>query len=155
MNKRFRLTLIGTAACLLIGLVGCSADNGTTATTAATVKTGGTSSASASRTVWETIGAADAKARMDASSGHLLVDVRTPDEFVSGHIPDAVNIEYETIVSGMAARGTPKDQEIFVYCRTGRRSAIAAEALAKAGYTRVVDFGGIEDWSYDTVKGAA
>lgn len=101
---------------------------------------------------WETIWAEEAKRRLDTESGYLLVDVRTPEEYASGHIPGAENIEYTGIVDAFEARGIPKDQTVYLYCRSGNRSSIAAAALARAGYTGIVDFGGIINWPYETVK---
>ena len=77
----------------------------------------------------------------------LLLDVRTEEEYRSGHIPGAVCIPNETI--GKEALGDYPDlsQTIIVYCRSGRRSAEAARKLSEAGYTRVYDLGGIQDWS--------
>ena len=75
---------------------------------------------------------------------YLLVDVRTPAEFHSGHIPTAVNIpvsEIETRPIDVA-----KQKLVIVYCRSGSRSNRAAGILESLGYTRVVDFGGIYRW---------
>jgi rhodanese-related sulfurtransferase len=73
---------------------------------------------------------------------YILVDVRTPEEFSEGRIPGAINIPYERI-----AEEPPTDDKgalVIVYCRSGRRSAIAADALKRAGYLSIVDFGGID-----------
>ncbi len=75
-------------------------------------------------------------------SSFILVDVRTAEEFAEGHIPGSVNIPYERI--GSTPPTDDKDALIIVYCRSGRRSAIAAEALKAAGYDSIVDFGGID-----------
>lgn len=73
-----------------------------------------------------------------------LIDVRTPAEFVSGHIPTAENIEYQNIVPAMDSMD--RLRPVVVYCRTGNRSAHAARALRNAGFATVVDFGGINRW---------
>jgi len=78
-------------------------------------------------------------------SDFLLLDVRTPEEFSAGHIPESVNIPYDTL-PGALPGNTAKDQLIIVYCRSGNRSGIAARALKKAGYTNIQDFGGISRW---------
>jgi rhodanese-related sulfurtransferase len=75
---------------------------------------------------------------------HLLLDVRTPQEFASGHIPGAVNISVETLASRLNEVQT--GQPIVVYCRSGNRSAQAAQILASAGYSTLYDLGGIIDW---------
>ena len=95
-----------------------------------------------------------AKARM-AEAGVIVLDVRMQQEYDAGHIADAVLLPLPLIEAGDAdvARVLPdKDAEILVYCRSGRRSAIAANALINMGYTNVLDFGGINDWPYEVVK---
>ncbi|MBP7401112.1 MAG: rhodanese-like domain-containing protein [Clostridia bacterium] len=161
MKRIIRLRAIALAglAALALAVSGCAAGTSGTATTpAGTTAAGSTApTATGGTTVvdykWETIRAKEAKARMDAETGYLLVDVRTPEEFASSHIPGAENIEYTGIVEALAARGVPKDQRIYLYCRSGNRSSIAAGTLAKAGYTAVTDFGGIIDWPYATAQG--
>ena len=78
--------------------------------------------------------------------------VLTQEEFDEGHIDGAILIpEYE--VTNRAEKELPdKDQLILVYCRSGRRSKIAAQALQDLGYTNVKEFGGIIDWPYEIVK---
>lgn len=77
-------------------------------------------------------------------SPHLLIDVRTPEEFASGHIQNAVNIPVETLQARLdeVPGGTP----VVVYCRSGNRSATAAQILVEGGYQPVYDLGGIKDW---------
>ncbi|MBR2802503.1 MAG: rhodanese-like domain-containing protein [Erysipelotrichaceae bacterium] len=77
----------------------------------------------------------------------LLLDVRTEEEYRSGHIPTAVCIPNETIGKEAFADYPDLSQTIIVYCRSGRRSAEAARKLSDAGYARVYDLGGIQDWS--------
>lgn len=79
-----------------------------------------------------------------ASREHVLVDVRTPAEYESGIIPDAININVEELASRVDE--LPKDQPIVVYCRSGNRSAVAADILAEAGFSEVYDLGGIQTW---------
>ncbi len=78
---------------------------------------------------------------------YLLVDVRTPGEFNSGHIPTAVNIPVSEI--GGQPPETEKERLIIVYCRSGSRSNRAAGILESLGYERVIDFGGIYRWEGD------
>ena len=95
-----------------------------------------------------------AKARM-AEPGVIVLDVRMQQEYDAGHIANAVLLPLPLIEAGDAAvaKALPdKDAEILVYCRSGRRSAIAANALINMGYTNVLDFGGINDWPYKVVK---
>ena len=101
---------------------------------------------------YEQISGAEAKALMDSESGYVIIDARTQEEYDQGHIPGAILIpEYE--IADRAEKELPdKDQLILVYCRSGRRSKIAAEELVKLGYTNVKEFGGIIDWEYEIVK---
>ena len=95
-----------------------------------------------------------AKERM-AEPGVIVLDVRMQQEYDAGHIANAVLLPLPLIEAGDAAvaKALPdKDAEILVYCRSGRRSAIAANALINMGYTNVLDFGGINDWPYEVVK---
>ena len=101
---------------------------------------------------YDQISGAEAKALMDSESGYIIIDARTQEEYDQGHIPGAIMIpEYE--IADRAEKELPdKDQLILVYCRSGRRSKIAAEELVKLGYTNVKEFGGIIDWEYEIVK---
>ena len=129
INKRFLLMLITFA--LPFGCVGCS--DGGSAT-------------------YDQISGAEAKALMDSESGYIIIDARTQSEYDKGHIPGAILIpEYE--IAGRAEKELlDKCQLILVYCRSGRRSKIAAEELVKLGYTNVKEFGGIIDGEYEIVK---
>ena len=128
-NKRFLIMLI--ASIFPFACVGCS---------------GGGSAG------YEQISGAEAKALMDSESGYIIIDARTQEEYDQGHIPGAILIpEYE--IAARAKTDLPdKNQLILVYCRSGRRSKIAAEELVKLGYTNVKEFGGIIDWEYEIVK---
>ncbi len=89
---------------------------------------------------------------MESESGYLILDVRTQAEFAAGHIPGAICIPNETIGSAPIAALADKDQLILVYCRSGNRSKQAARKLAKLGYTNIVEFGGIIDWTGEIVS---
>ena len=90
---------------------------------------------------------------MAEESGYIILDVRRPDEFAAGHIPNAINVPNETIGTSEIPELPNKDQLIMVYCRSGRRSKEAAEKLLKLGYTNIVEFGGILDWKGEIVTG--
>ena len=90
-----------------------------------------------------------AKEMMESESDYIILDVRRPDEYSAGHIPGAINVANESIGTARIPELPDKDQLILVYCRSGRRSKEAAEKLVKLGYTNVVEFGGILDWSGD------
>ena len=100
----------------------------------------------------EVITAQAAKEIMDGTEEYTILDVREPDEFAEGHIEGAVQLSYTEIADKAEGTLPDKDGLILVYCRSGRRSAIAAETLVKMGYTNVKDFGGIIDWPYEVVK---
>ena len=95
------------------------------------------------------ITAEEAKAIMDSEKGYIILDVRERDEYAAGHIPGAILIPYTQIEEKADEMLPDKDQLILVYCRSGRRSKIAAEALVKLGYTNIKEFGGILDKPYD------
>lgn len=77
-------------------------------------------------------------------AAHQLIDVRTPEEFATGHIAGAVNIPVEEL--GGRLDEVNKDQPVVVYCRSGNRSAQAASILESAGHTGIYDLGGIRAW---------
>ena len=94
-----------------------------------------------------------AKVMMEADDGHVIVDVRTQDEFDEGHIPGAICIPNESIGDKQPSELPDLDQSILVYCRSGRRSKEASQKLTDIGYTNVYEFGGIIDWTGEVVKG--
>ena len=102
--------------------------------------------------VYVNITAEEAKAIMDTEEGYVILDVREQDEYDAGHISGAILIPYTQIEAKANEMLPDKDQLILVYCRSGRRSKIAAEALAELGYTNIKEFGGIIDWPYEVEK---
>ncbi len=103
------------------------------------------------QSVYKNITAEEAKDIIDTESGYLILDVRTQEEFEQGHIPNAVNLDYQEIAQKAEEVLPDKNQKILIYCRSGRRSKIAAQELLDMGYTSLYEFGGIIDWPYDTV----
>lgn len=73
-----------------------------------------------------------------------LIDVRTPEEFAQGHLSAAANIEYQDIAAGIARLGAAKQDDIQLYCHSGRRAGLAQETLKRLGYSHVENLGGIE-----------
>lgn len=94
----------------------------------------------------------EAKEVMDSDPNCLILDVRTQEEYDEKHIPGAILIPDYEIADKGAQLSQSKDQCILVYCRSGRRSKNASEQLAEMGYTNVKEFGGINDWAYETVS---
>ncbi|AAN56111.1 rhodanese-like domain-containing protein [Shewanella oneidensis MR-1] len=78
------------------------------------------------------------------ASGAMVLDVRTPEEFAAGHLVNAVNIPFEQVAAEFAKRGIAKDTPVVLYCRSGRRSGIATDALVAAGYTKTYNGGGYQ-----------
>lgn len=122
----------------IFGLTGCSNS------------TNRSNTASNSNT-YQQITAEEAAKMMQSETDYIVLDVRTEQEYESGHIPGAVNIPNETIASGAIQQLPDKEQLILVYCRSGNRSKQASEKLVNLGYTNIVEFGGINDWSGEVV----
>lgn len=100
-----------------------------------------------------TITAAQARDLLSTEPQALLLDVRTQEEFDSGYIEGAKLLPYDAITPETAASLAPdKAQPVIVYCRSGRRSAIAAKALRALGYQNVRDLGGIGNWTFGLEK---
>ena len=139
MKKNCRLLLVAVFCLLAITLTSCGNNNTDEVQTNM-------------NNTYEQISGEQAKALMDSEKGYVIIDARTQEEFDGGHIPGAVLIpEYE--IADRAEKELPdKNQLILVYCRSGRRSKIASQALIDLGYTNVKEFGGIIDWEYETVK---
>lgn len=99
------------------------------------------------------ISASEAKKVIDSEKQIVLLDVRTVEEYTEKRIPGSILIPYDVIEDEAPSKLTDKNKKILIYCRSGRRSAIAAESLIKIGYKNVFDFGGINDWPYETETG--
>ena len=84
-----------------------------------------------------TIDRQDLAARISDASAPVIFDVRSEKEFGSGHIPGAVNLPYDEVADRMAGQALDPDEEIIVYCESGRRAAVAEEAFRHAGFTGI------------------
>ena len=73
------------------------------------------------------------------------IDVRSAGEFDAGHVEGAVNIPHTEIVDRISEVTEDKAATLYLYCRSGRRSGIAADALAEAGFSNAINIGGLED----------
>ena len=146
--KHFRLFSLLLASVLLISFGGCKAkEEAPLSTEAPTTKT-----TEMINMTYEQISQDEAKRIMDTESDYIIIDARTQEEFDEGHIENAILIPEYEIAEKAPDLIHDKNQLILVYCRSGRRSKIASEALAELGYTNVKEFGGIIDWQYEIVK---
>lgn len=120
---------------LVFLLSGCTSDN----------------DSSGSSSSYKKITAEEAKTMIDQDNSVTILDVRTAEEYNEGHIENAILIPDTSIIDTAESILTDKSATILVYCRSGRRSALAAANLVDLGYTNIYDFGGIIDWEYDIV----
>ena len=111
--------------------------------------------AQSEESTYRQVNAEEAATMMEEESGYIILDVRTAHEYSEKHIPGAINIPNETIGTEDIPELPDKEQLILVYCRSGNRSKQASEKLVKLGYTNIVEFGGINDWTGETVSGEA
>ena len=135
------LSIMLGASLFAIGIAGCSPAPAAQPPVAAA----DTQQQAVQTAVNEKITPADYQANFVSSEApHLLLDVRTRPEFASGHIPGAMNIPVQELSSRL--NEVPQDQSVVVYCRSGNRSAQAAQILGNADYSQVYDLGGIASW---------
>ena len=111
--------------------------------------------AQSEESTYRQVNAEEAATMMEEESGYIILDVRTTEEYSEKHIPGAINIPNETIGTEDIPELPDMEQLILVYCRSGNRSKQASEKLVKLGYTNIVEFGGINDWTGETVSGEA
>ncbi|NLK04456.1 MAG: rhodanese-like domain-containing protein [Clostridiales bacterium] len=97
------------------------------------------------------ITAEEAKDMIDKDNSIIILDVRTEQEYKSGYIEGAIHLPENEILDEAEKIITDKSTTILLYCRSGRRSALAADNLIELGFSNVYDFGGIIDWKYDIV----
>ena len=95
----------------------------------------------------------EAVTMMEEETKYIILDVRTAEEYSEKHIPGAINIANESIGTEDIPELPDKDQLILVYCCSGNRSKQASEKLVKLGYTNIVEIGGFNCWSGETVTG--
>ena len=85
--------------------------------------------------------------RLDMHEAPLIVDVRRPDEFATGHVPGAINIPHIELDKRLDELNGNMNQEVVVYCESGRRAAIAQDILERAGFTKVMHLeGDMKSW---------
>ena len=83
--------------------------------------------------------------KMKLPDNAVLLDVRRIEEFNAGHIDGAVLVPHDMIAEKIGAVVPDKNTPVYIYCRSGRRSAISVEAMKKLGYTNLTDLGGMGD----------
>ena len=103
-------------------------------------------------TAYRQISMKEAAEIMVTENNYVILDVRTREEYAEGHSPGAICVPNETISIEQIPALPDKDQLILVYCRSGNRSKQAAQKLADQGYTNIVEFGGIRDWTDEIEK---
>ena len=146
MSKGIVLLCIGIAA--VISLAGCASGqkkNGVS-------NENSLSQESAGETAYHKITAEEAKKMMDEEDV-IVVDVRRADEYSVKHIPGGVLVPNESIKDEQPEALPDKEAILLVHCRTGIRSKDASDKLVAMGYENVYDFGGINDWTYETETG--
>ena len=84
-------------------------------------------------------------AQAQLPAGAVWIDVRTPAEYASGHLPQAQLIPFDSIEVGVAKLGLAKGTPIYLYCAVGGRSEKARQSLLAQGYTNVTNLGGLDD----------
>lgn len=94
----------------------------------------------------------EAKKRIDSENNIIFLDVRTKEEYETGHIKDSILIPVDSLKAEATIKLKDKDAPIFIYCRSGNRSVTAANILIELGYKNVFNLGGIKDWPYGVVK---
>ena len=107
----------------------------------------GKSNADIPNNTYEKITMSEGLARMESDENYILLDVRRADEFEAGHMPGAVNLPNEEIGTEEIPSLPDKAQTIYIYCRSGNRSKQAADKLLTLGYTNLIEFGGIIDYT--------
>lgn len=88
------------------------------------------------------------KEMMESSNPPLLIDVRSPQEYSSGHIPGSKNITVQLLESELSQSSIALDTPIVLYCHSGARSSHGCNILSNLGYKHVYDLGGLQNWSY-------
>ena len=146
--KKHILTGCLLAALLLVLLAGCGVTAPTPPTTTEAIATTAPPIAE-----YRKITAEQARDRMLQGQPYILLDCRTDEEFEESHIDGAILIPYDEMGARAPSELPDKQALILIYCRTGRRSALAAQELVAMGYRNVYDFGEIVDWPYGTVGG--
>jgi rhodanese domain-containing protein len=100
--------------------------------------------------MYKKITPAEAKKIIDNEDVYL-VDVREEDELIEGYLEDSILIPLDTLKTEAERIIPDKNKEVLVYCRSGKRSAVAVQELVDLGYSDVMDIGGIMDWPFEKI----
>ncbi len=90
----------------------------------------------------------DAHSQIESGENIVIIDVRSPQEFRSGHIKNAINLPMENVLQQIDKVVENKDQKIFVNCLSGARSKASVDMIISKGYTNVHNIGGVSTWKY-------
>ncbi|MDF2891608.1 MAG: Rhodanese-related sulfurtransferase [Clostridia bacterium] len=140
-----RIIVLVMIAVILFGLTGCSGN-------AALSDDRSSNGQNQSEEGYGNLEQEEAKKNMDADKSIILLDVRTPEEYAEVHIPGSILIPLDTIQKEAMNKLPDKDATIYVYCRSGNRSASASKILVDLGYKNIYNIGGIATWPYETKK---
>lgn len=94
----------------------------------------------------------EAQVELEKDKGIVLLDVRSKDEYRTGHIKGSINVPLDSIPSSLAVKVKDKSARIFVYCLSGGRSSQACKWMLQNGYENVTNIGGINAWGGPVVK---
>ena len=89
-----------------------------------------------------TVTADELAARIEAGKPPIVLDVRTAEEYAAGHIPGAINLPHDQLETRLGRFGFSRNDEVVVYCRSGRRAGLAENMLRNAGYKSIRDLDG-------------
>lgn len=126
-----RLAIVFSILILAVGMISCSNPN---------------------KAVITLITAEEAKEMLDGDKTIVLIDVRTLEEYTSGHIEGSILIPHDKIESEIEKVVPNKKTSIIVYCRTGNRTKTATRVLEELGYNSIYDMGGIVEWPYGIIE---
>ncbi len=101
---------------------------------------------------YQKITAAQVKELLDKGDKLTILDVRTKSEYADGHIPGSHLLPFDEIKDKTDQLPQDKNEALILYCRSGRRTAIAAKTLLSLGYTKIYDMGAISTWKYGLEK---
>ena len=127
--RRLTVLTLGLLATFPLVAAGCGSDDDGSA---------------AAEVVSTAAAAGDAASTEPAAAEVIIIDVRTPEEFAQGHLEGAINLDVEGGEFEAGLADLDPAAEYSVYCRSGRRSAIAADVMAQNGFTEVTDLGSLE-----------